>query len=390
MKILRPLLGLLLATCLPANAADKLDPTAIKTALRRAFDWQATHPTTEKPGMKRGDGIDGWVRGAFMTGVLAAAQTTKDTAYTDYAWAWARKCHWKPGPNILNADHLVVTQSFLDLYRLDPKRADLHPTIAAFDQLVGTYHYGADLLWWCDSLFMLPPALTRLSVATGNPRYRTEMERLYWESSHFLFDPKEHLYSRDKRFMPETPGFQPMIVEKNGTKVPCLEKNGRKMFWSRGNSWVLAGLARLMDDLPASDPERKKFEHRFQELAARVLELRPADGLWRMGLLDPDAYPHGEASGTAFFTFAFAWGIEHHLLDRSTYLPAVEKSWAAVLACQKPDGMLGYVQRIGAAPDALSENDSQEYGTGAFLLAGSELLKLTTETGGGGGNRTRE
>ncbi|MGC3989119.1 MAG: glycoside hydrolase family 88 protein, partial [Chthoniobacteraceae bacterium] len=204
-----------------------------------------------------------------------------------------------------------------------------------------------------------------------------------------LLHPKEHLYSRDKRFMPDLPGFQALLVEKSGTKVPCLEKNGRKMFWSRGNSWVLAGLARLMDDLPAHDPGRRKFAHRFQELAARILELQPTDGLWRMGLLDPEAYPHGEASGTAFFTFAFAWGIEHHLLDRTTYLPALEKSWAALLAVQKPDGMLGYVQRIGAAPDNLSANDAQEYGTGALLLAGAEWLKLTNETGGGGNPNPR-
>ncbi|GAB1857234.1 hypothetical protein MHTCC0001_20700 [Flavobacteriaceae bacterium MHTCC 0001] len=40
------------------------------------------------------------------------------------------------------------------------------------------------------------------------------------------------------------------------------------------------------------------------------------------------------------------------------------------------DGMLGYVQPIGAAPGKAWADKTEVYGTGAFLAAGSEVYKL--------------
>ena len=176
--------------------------------------------------------------------------------------------------------------------------------------------------------------------------------------------------------MPHAAGSQP--ADKDGKTHSFLEKNGQNIFWSRGNGWVLAGLARVLDDLPKDDPERGKFEDLFKTLATRVLELQSPDGLWRMGLLDPAAYDHGEASGSAFFIYGFAWGVRHGLLNETTYRPAIEKGWRALEECQKPDGMIGYVQGIGSAPGKLTADSYQEYGTGAFLLAGCELLRLSS------------
>jgi hypothetical protein len=41
------------------------------------------------------------------------------------------------------------------------------------------------------------------------------------------------------------------------------------------------------------------------------------------------------------------------------------------------DGRLGCIQPIGAAPGAFQLTSSYVYGVGGFLLAGSELDKLT-------------
>jgi len=60
-------------------------------------------------------------------------------------------------------------------------------------------------------------------------------------------------------------------------------------------------------------------------MADRILSLQQEDGLWRASLLDPDSYPGGEVSGSGFFCYALAWGINNKLLDRDTYLPAVKK-----------------------------------------------------------------
>jgi len=41
-----------------------------------------------------------------------------------------------------------------------------------------------------------------------------------------------------------------------------------------------------------------------------------------------------------------------------------------------PNGMLGYVQRIGDQPGDTSASGTEIYGVGAFLLAGSEIHRL--------------
>ena len=181
MKNLFPLLLILLAAI--ARGEDSPASDKIETEMRRAFDWQLQHLTTTKtPGDNRR-----WVHGAFMTGVMEAYRTTRDQAYLDYAWKWANDSSWMPGEpespanKMPNADNLAVLQSYIDLYEVDKKQANLQPTIAAFDQLVARHYDGSKLLWWCDSLYMLPAGLVRLSKVTGDPKYLREMERLYWE-----------------------------------------------------------------------------------------------------------------------------------------------------------------------------------------------------------------
>jgi rhamnogalacturonyl hydrolase YesR len=136
---------------------------------------------------------------------------------------------------------------------------------------------------------------------------------------------------------------------------------------------VLAGTAHVLAVMPKDDPERPKFEKLFRDMAERVATLQPADGLWRMGLLDPDAYPQGEISGTAFFTYAMAWGVNNHLLPADRFRPVIEKAWAGMLQHVYTDGRLGAIQPIGAAPGELQPGSSWVYGVGGFLLAGAEI-----------------
>ena len=97
------------------------------------------------------------------------------------------------------------------------------------------------------------------------------------------------------------------------------EKNGRKIFWSRGNGWVLAGLVRVLELLPADHPSRPRFEQQFREMSEKILSCQQSDGFWRSSLLDPENYKMQETSGTGFYCFAFAWGINHGLLDRARF-----------------------------------------------------------------------
>jgi rhamnogalacturonyl hydrolase YesR len=155
------------------------------------------------------------------------------------------------------------------------------------------------------------------------------------------------------------------------------EANGQKVFWSRGNGWVLAGLAMVLEKMPKDYPDRAKFLVQYREMAERIAGLQPPDGLWRASLLDPGAYTNPEISGTAFFTYAITWGINHGVLERSKYLPVVQKSWAGMLKRIYKDGRLGSIQPIGAEPGQFKPSSSYVYGVGAFLLAGSELAQLS-------------
>ena len=109
---------------------------------------------------------------------------------------------------------------------------------------------------------------------------------------------------------------------------------------------------------------------------AGKLRTLQADGFWRSDLLNPSAFPAQESSGTAFFCFAMAWGIHHGVLDRATYLDAVLRAWTALGTAVSPAGRLGWVQAVGSKPGPTNANDTNDYATGAFLLAGTELLNL--------------
>jgi rhamnogalacturonyl hydrolase YesR len=184
------------------------------------------------------------------------------------------------------------------------------------------------------------------------------MDREWWITSSLLYNSKDHLYFRDKSFL------------------DAHEANGRPIFWARGNGWVFAGLARVLAEMPADYPSRPRYVALFREMAEEIASLQGTDGLWRSGLLDQAAYQLPENSGSAFNAYGFAYGINSGILDRKKYKPVVEKAWQGLLSHIYRDGRLGCIQPVGAAPGAFTATSSYVYGTGAFLLAGSEIYRL--------------
>jgi hypothetical protein len=210
----------------------------------------------------------------------------------------------------------------------------------------------------CDALYMAPPTLTRLFTATGDRKYLEFLDREFQFTYDHLYDPAEKLFFRDATFFEK--------------KTP----NGKKTFWSRGNGWVYGGLALTLEHLPKDHGKRPFYETLFKEMTTAILAAQQADGLWHPSLLDPKEIDTGETSGSGFFTFGLAWGVNHGLLDRAAHLPVITRAWNGLMTRVKPDGLVGYVQPVGAAPDHLEAGNTQDYGTGAFLLAGSEILRL--------------
>ena len=334
------------------DLSPALKPRDIQRAMRRVADWQLRTAESRFS--------TDWTFAALYDGLLAASRATGDPKYHDAVLRFAEHSGWKLGTRVAHADDEAVAQSYLELYAEHPAPERMAAIKAEADKLLERPDDPSKpLWWWCDALFMAPPALARLAKATGDTRYLDYMDREWWITSELLYDSKLHLYSRDATFL-----------EKH-------ENNGAKLFWSRGNGWVLGGLARVLATMPANYPSRDRYVAQYRQMVAAVVAIQGTDGLWRSGLLDAGAYPYPEVSGSAFFTFAIAWGINAGLLDRKTYEPVVARAWKGLLGHVYADGRLGSIQRIGGAPDTLNPGGSWVYGVGAFLLAGEEVEKLS-------------
>jgi unsaturated rhamnogalacturonyl hydrolase len=357
-----------------APQADALTREYVADAIRRAAGWQLAHVAYEAPlpdGGTQALSDTEWVRGAFFAGVMAAHRATGDRACLDAAVALAEKNRWQPGPRPRHADDLCIAQTYAELYRLDPAPERIAATVARLDAIVADRRPGPVVGWreddnwsWCDALFMAPPAMAMIAAATGRQAYLDAMDASWWETSAYLYDETEHLFYRDGRYVVQPDGSQPRTT------------NGQRVFWSRGNGWVLAGLARVLAHMPDDYPSRPRYERQMREMAARLVAIQGEDGFWRSSLLDAAEYPSPESSGTGFFAYGLAWGINHGVLDEAAHRPAVERAWRALARALQPSGKLGWVQQIGYDPRSVGPDDSQEYGAGAFLLAGSELLVL--------------
>jgi len=330
--------------------------------LERVADWQLAHPAEYPP--------TDWTQAAGYAGIMALSGLSKSPRFHDAMVKMGEDNGWQLGPRPYHADDHAVGQTYAELFleHRDPRmiaplqeRFDwilAHPKddTLSFDEKVNPDR--TDRWSWCDALFMAPPAWLRLSVATGRPEYLDFAVQKWWVTSDYLYDREEKLYFRDSGYFERR------------------EANGRKIFWSRGNGWVMAGLVRMLQLLPRDHPARERFLAQYREMAGSILAVQQPDGLWRSSLLDPEHYPLQETSGSSFYTYALAWGVSEGLLDRARHEPAVRRAWPALVAAVTPEGKLTHVQPIGADPRSFAPESTAPYGVGAFLLAGSEVYRL--------------
>jgi len=379
-----------LLLCLPiallplaSPAADKKPtPAEVKQLTQKVADWQLR--TFDRHGQYRAlpsvrnDKWHNnknyhdltWHMAALYMGMNEWRGIADDPApYTDFLINIGQRNEWKLHSRPYHADDQAVGQFYLSLYREKKDPAMLKPTREQLDWILanpktGSLHMGQDTDWvnrwgWCDALFMAPPVWARLAQITGEISYLEFMDREFRACYDLLWDPAEKLFWRDSSYFPQR------------------EKNGSKIFWARGNGWVFGGLATMIPDLPENWQGRPFYIDLFKQMAARLKNIQREDGTWSMGLLgSPEDYPNKETSGTSFFAYGMAWGIRNGLLDRATYEPVVLKAWHALASCVAEDGMLGWVQPVGAAPGESFANTTEVYGIGAFLAAGAEVYRM--------------
>ena len=345
----------------PIDTRKYFDKKYIRSVMIKATDWQLKNPKHDPKE---------WTNGAFYAGVFAAWETTKSKEIYRSLMDMGNKAQWLPHKRWYHADDIAICQMYIDMYRKEKKREMIQPTIDTLELLMTRPYpqnrpFEVIKWWWCDALFMAPPTLVKMGITTKDNKYLQTNDEYFQECYDLLYNEEEKLFARDLNF----------VIKNDGKDR--FEANGKKIFWSRGNGWVMGGLVRILSELPKDYPKRPFYKTLFKEMAAKLISIQQSDGLWRASLLDPEAYPGGEVSGSGFFCYALAWGINRKLLDKTTYLPFVEKTWIALNGCINEEGRIGWVQPIGGSPQKNINAESWEvYGTGAFLLAASEVIKL--------------
>jgi rhamnogalacturonyl hydrolase YesR len=312
-----------------------------------------------------------WTRAVYYEGLMALYAIDRQKKYYDYAVDWGDKHQWgmRSGNSTRNADDQCCGQTYIDLYNIDKNPVRVKNIKASIDNMVASEK--ADDWNWIDAIQMAMPVFTKLGVLYKDQKYFDKMYALYsfTKNKHGgsgLYNREDHLWWRDKDFVP-----------------PYKEPNGEDCYWSRGNGWVLAALVRVLNELPSSDPQFSEYLQDFKDMSAALLKIQRPDGMWTASLHDPSHFGGKEITGTALFTYGFAWGVRKGILDRKAYQPALTKAWNAMVKyALRPDGSLGYVQGTGKEPKDgqpvtyNSTPDFEDYGLGCFLLAGSEVYKL--------------
>ncbi|TVT41969.1 glycoside hydrolase family 88 protein [Hymenobacter setariae] len=334
--------------------------------------WQATHTPQVR---------SFWDEAAYQTGNMAAFAVTKNKKYRHYAEDWAVHNKWQGATStdrddwkynygetpdhVLFGDWQICFQTYADLYKLKREPIRIARAREVMEYEMSTQRN--DYWWWADGLYMVMPVMTKLYNITKNPQYLDKLHQYFGYANSIMYDAETGLYYRDAKYV----------------YPQHKSANGQKDFWARGDGWVFAGLAKVLADLPATDPHRAEYLTKYLGLATALKKAQQPEGYWTRSLLDPAHAPGPETSGTAFNTYAYLWGINNGVLDRNEYLPTAQRGWQYLTATAvQPDGTVGYVQPIGekAIPgQVVDKNSTSNFGVGAFLLAASEMYHFTAK-----------
>ena len=320
-----------------------------------------------------------WDEAAYHTGNMEAYKLLGEARWLDYSSRWANYNLWQGAREkdpakwkyktygeghdfVLFGDWQICFQTYIDMYELNPDPYKIKRALEVMDYEVRQPQN--DFWWWADALYMVMPVFAKLYRVTGDVKYLDKLYANYKWADELMYDKDEQLYYRDAKYI------YPKV------KTAC---NGGKSFWARGDGWVLAGLAKVLADMPADYKHRTFFLQRFRELAEGVARVQRPGGYWSRSMLCEEDAPGPETSGTAFFTYGMLWGVNNGLLDRAAYGPVIEKAWKYLITTAlQPDGSVGFVQPIGEKPDPTKTVDAHSqanFGVGAFLLAACEHLR---------------
>ena len=359
----------------PISQADEFTSDSIKNIAKRCAKYRLSRGVNNLTDAYGTNQLN-WDIGAYMTGIMALYRLTGEQWVLDSATKWSNNASWTPGGGInATGDAQCCEQTFLTIYLLSNDTANriemAKPSLDNMKQMFDVNRStGRARWWWSDALYMSPPLVARLY-----PVYKTidsaDADRLLDSMSEYWQDCAAYLYNSQYK-----------LWWRDGSFISSTAANGSPVFWSGCNAWVIAGLAHVLQDMPSGYNNRAYYVQQFKDMcnALRQVPALGTDGLWRTSLLDYAQFPNKESIASAFFGFAFAWGINNGLLDATTYTPLVRATWSALVANIGSDGRLQWCQTINSQPDNVQQNFSAPEGEGAFCLMAEELTKMLFPT----------
>jgi len=331
-------------TVLPLSLPTQAQVLAVTTEVNNY--WIKNNPTP---------GNSDWTQATYFTGDLAAYDATGQANYLTFAQSWASGHGYNldSGNTTTYANYQAAGQVYIRLYQLNPNATDIAGITESVNGMVNST---VDNEWtWIDAINMSMPDFADLGNMNNNTNYYTKMYALYSYTKYSLglYDTVTGLWWE------------------NSTNAKT------STYWSRGNGWVFAAHAKVLSVLPTSDPHYAEYLSTFTTMAQALAARQQSGGYWNSDLGGTD-YAGPESSGTSFFLYGLAWGINKNILDSNTYLPVVEQAWnfLANTAIQH-SGLLGYVEPSGSGPGATSATTTEDFGVGAFLLAADQMAILT-------------
>ncbi|MDA3853394.1 MAG: glycoside hydrolase family 88 protein [Bacteroidales bacterium] len=334
-------------------------------------NWQKQHP-------KHGRAF--WDNAAYHTGNIAAYEITGKKDYLRYSQAWAKHNQWQGASSddkekwrysygetaefVLFGDWQICFQTYIDLYNITGRKDSnmIARALEVIEYQMSTDN--SDYWWWADGLYMVMPVMTKLYGVSGDELYLDKLFEYFKYAQSVMYDEETGLFFRDGKY----------VYPKHKSV------NGKKDFWARGDGWVFAGLAKIIQDMPDDYVHKAEFIEIYTRMAHTLKELQQEEGYWTRSIMDSEHAPGPETSGTAFFTYGYLWGINNGVLSENDYLEVVQRAWHYLTqVAVDEDGNVGYVQPIGerAIPgQQVDENSTSNFGVGAFLLAASEMYKF--------------
>lgn len=364
---------LLLSACLIAATivhARQWTPDQVKDVIRRVNTYWQTNNKSEVRSF--------WDNAAYHTGNMEVYKLLQDQQMLDYSIRWAEHNQWQGAREtdpakwkyktygegqdfVLFGDWQICFQTYLDLYNLAPDERK----VARAKEVMG---YEADskvndYWWWADALYMVMPVMTKMYRLTGDQKYLDKLYDNLLYADSIMLDPETGIYFRDGKY----------VWPKHKSA------NGKKDFWARGDGWVLAGLAKVLQDMPETYVRQPWFVEKYTRLARAVAKLQQKEGYWTRSMADPQHAPGPETSGTAFFTYGLLWGVNNGYLSKKEFAPVIDRAWRYLTeTALQQSGKVGYVQPIGerAIPgQTVDQNSEANFGVGAFLLAACEYTR---------------